>query len=551
MYDRKKKGWISDCGNEELRRWAAMNPNQPESRFLRGSQLLTDLSDGSDVAEAVSLMVSAAEQGYPKAMFALGQMYQYGWGVHKDRKTARIWYQKAAKNGSSEAKKLLHDQKRRRIKMLIGLAAAIAACALLAAGIFFAISRMDGKLTIRVNRDTKLVQTTTLDEFTGQLQGLIKDYDGELTVSGQVSTNRLLLRFDGEYLDLRKFPAAKVISRADNYIIIQFSTEEEAQKCLRWLQELDGIAFVQMDTYQQKETAGETDGSNLPVVTDIYPHDGCTSWGTLDLGLNQLSQYVGQVYPDRKTVVGVVDGGVFPQIYENHRFLGCVNVMDGNSQAYPDEHGTHVAGIVLDGTRGTNTLLMSFDVYGSMGGTVDSIMALAIDSAVAADVDVITMSMRWDGHSPVLEDAALNAVAQGIVFCKSAGNMAGDCTTGISCPAEKEELFVVGAYDIDHQAADFTNYGATVDVCAPGVDIFSAYYEDPTKVISLSGTSMAAPHMAAMAALLLTINPDATPAQIEQYIEDSCRTNRNPKLYATGLYGAGAPDATAFIEYLP
>lgn len=575
MYDRKKKRWCADCENEELLRWCKENPVQPEARFIRASQLLTDLRDGSDVAEAVELMESAAKAEYPKAMFAIGQMFQYGWGVHKDWKTAVDWYQKAVEKGSKEAQKALKEMKRRRIINIVSVVGAIAACIAIAVGIFFGIRAMDGKLTIRVHRDTKLAQTVTLDDFATELQGMIQDNDDELVISGQVSTNRLILKFEGNYLDLSGFLADKVVSREDNLIIIQFSSEEEAQRCLQWLLERDDIKFAQIDKYHAKESAFESDGKDLPIVTSIEPQSGCNSWGVADLGLDQLSAHVAQYYSDREVLVAVVDCGVLPTIEEGDRLVGCFNVMDGNTDVYPADHGTHVAGIILDATRGTNTYVVSVDVQGSVGGTLDSIEALGVDMAVYLGADVINMSMRWVEHSPVLEQAVLDAVAAGVVFCKSAGNDNVDVITGKSCPAELEELLVVGSYNINHEASSFSNYGDTVDICAPGENIYSyahiedldeliSYwrdegyrnpedmigdsYVDNTKLVRLDGTSMATPHIAALAALLKTIYPDATPAKIEKMIEGSCRTNRNPAMYATQQYGAGAPDATVFIE---
>ena len=64
----------------------------------------------------------------------------------------------------------------------------------------------------------------------------------------------------------------------------------------------------------------------------------------------------------------------------------------------------------------------------------------------------------------------------------------------------------------------------------------------------IQGTSMASPHVAALVGLIKAIHPEATTQTIEKNIKDYCRTFRNPKAYATGRYGAGAPDATVFCE---
>ena len=90
MYDVKNRKWKSDCENEDLLRWSQepANAAQPEAQFIRASSLLEKNRRGGDVAEAVALMEAAAESDYPKAVFAMGQMFYWGWAVSKDRKMA-------------------------------------------------------------------------------------------------------------------------------------------------------------------------------------------------------------------------------------------------------------------------------------------------------------------------------------------------------------------------------------------------------------------------------------------------------------------------------
>lgn len=552
MYDLKSHKWKQDCENEDLLRWSRepANVNLPEAQFLRADALLAKNRRGGDVAEAVELMENAAKQNYPKAMFAMGQMFYWGWAVHKDRKTALDWFRRAAALEDPSAQKALADMKRRRIRNTVSIIAAVVVLAALTVGIVCLLSGMPGRRVIRVNKDTELIESSTLEEFMGEISGLIAQYDDELVISGQVSTNRLILQLDSDQLDLRDFLADKVVARKDNLIVIQFATEEEAQRCLEELKKREDIRFVELDEYSIIADNVREKDSTLPVVTSVEPGQDYISWGIVDMGIDQLRNYVAANYPDNIVHVAVIDSGIAEYMEQYDQIAESVNVLTRGA-VVPGEHGTHTTGTVLEGVMGTNTLIYNLDVFNGKESCPTSAVVNAIDKCTAVGIDVINMSLGSSQHSEAKVQAVQRAVDAGIVVVKAAGNDSIDVTVDHDCPAEMENIIVVGAYDIDHNAGYFSNYGSTVDVCAPGVDIFSFFYEDENFYISDTGTSMAAPHVTALVCLVRLMYPDATPAQVEMYIKDYCRTFRNPDMYATGLYGAGAPDATKFIEANP
>lgn len=549
MYDQQKHRWVSEPIDEDLIHWCKQNPDAPEVKYLFAQEQLEQIEDGNAIAQAVKAMLEAAQEGFHPAMFALGQMYQYGWGLHKDQKLALSWYRKAAQKGNDAARQWLLKRKRRMVATAVGAVAAVVLCT---AVVLLLLSSLGGNgLKIKVHPDTQLNQAQDLDGYAQQLRDLLAEYDGELTVSGEEGTHRLLLKYDADVLDLRDFPADVVIQRGDGHVVIQFATEQETQRCLKWLQGLENVVYVQEDQYHNMEDVEESSGLTLPIMTSVLPGNGYASWGVPDMGLDQLSAYVSQLHPNRQVKVGVLDTGVHPDIFEGHRILGCLNLIDGTNTPRPHGHGTHVAGTILDGTRGTNVNVFSYNYICDDTVAVDAILALGLEYAVDHGMDVVNMSLRTDWHSPAFENAALEAVANGVVVVKSAGNKSGLIEDVISCPAENEELLVVAAHDINHQQTSFTNYGPTVDVTAPGMDIFSADYENPDYLVSKNGTSMATPHVTALAALLKVLMPDTNPEQMQRIIRYSCRTDRNPDLYATGLFGAGSPDATYFIDISP
>lgn len=554
MYDVKNRKWKSDCENEDLLRWSRepANSAQPEAQFIRASALLEKNRSGGDVAEAVALMEAAAKAEYPKAVFAMGQMFYWGWAVSKDRKLALEWYHKAAELNYKPAVRELENLKYQKIRNIVSVCAALLLVAAVGIGAFYAFSGMSGKLVIKVNRDTELVQTPTFEEFAQEISELISNYDDELVISGQVSTNRLILKVEGNRLDLSDFLADKVVSRENNMVIIQFATEEEARRCLEELSKRDGIIYVEMDEYNTSIDELRKEDSTVPILKDTMPTDSYNSWGVADMGIDQLRDYVAAAYTNNEVHIAVIDSGIDEYVAQKSQIVENFNIVTMQPGSVPHRHGTHVVGTIWECVVGTNTYIHCLDVFNGKDSSSTSASILAVEACVASgEIDVISRSMGSAAHTPSWEDTIRNAVASGIVFVNAAGNESIDVNVDVSCPAEIEEAIIVAAYDIQHQPAFFSNYGSTVDVSAPGVDIYSNDVERPGYLVGFNGTSMACPHVGGLAALVKLMYPNATPAEVEGYIKDYCRTFRNPDMYASGMYGAGAPDATKFIEKNP
>ncbi|MFM2145585.1 MAG: hypothetical protein RL732_421, partial [Bacteroidota bacterium] len=128
------------------------------------------------------------------------------------------------------------------------------------------------------------------------------------------------------------------------------------------------------------------------------------------------------------------------------------------------------------------------------------------------------------GASSTLDNAVRNVVADGIVLCVAAGNSAADASN--YSPARVAEAVTVGATSSADGFASFSNYGSIVDILAPGVSIISSYYTSSTATASMSGTSMATPHVCGAAALYLEANPGFTPAQVEAGLKANAGSNK-------------------------
>ncbi|VCU53236.1 Aqualysin-1 [Thermus thermophilus] len=200
-------------------------------------------------------------------------------------------------------------------------------------------------------------------------------------------------------------------------------------------------------------------------------------------------------------------------------------------------HGTHVAGTIGGVTYGVAKAANLYavrvlDCNGS-GST----------SGVIAGVDWVTQNHRkpavanmslGGGASTALDNAVKNSIAAGVVYTVAAGNdNANACNYS---PARVAEALTVGATTSSDTRASFSNYGSCVDLFAPGASIPSAWYTSDTATQTLSGTSMATPHVAGVAALYLEQNPSATPAAVASAILNGATTGR-----LSGI-GSGSPN---------
>ncbi len=201
---------------------------------------------------------------------------------------------------------------------------------------------------------------------------------------------------------------------------------------------------------------------------------------------------------------------------------GFTTVPDGLGTGDCNGHGTHVAGTVGGTTwgmaKGVSLVpVRVLDCYGS--GYVSDIVA-GIDWMVAnAVLPAVANLSLGGGVSATLDAAVAKAVSAGITMAVAAGNSNVDACT--ASPAREPSALTVGATDSTDRRADYSNWGSCLDLFAPGSAITSASYSSDSGAAIMSGTSMAAPHVAGLAALYLQAHPAATPKTVAASIKSA------------------------------
>ncbi len=295
------------------------------------------------------------------------------------------------------------------------------------------------------------------------------------------------------------------------------------------------VAYVEQDAPVQASVTqtGATwgldriDQQNLPLSTTF-------SYTSTGLGVNAY----------------IVDTGIH---LTHTQFTGRVSsgfdAIDGGTADDCNGHGTHVAGTVGGTTVGVAKAasLVAVRVLDCGGSGTNAGVIAGVDWVTANHVKPAVANMSLGGGaSTALDDAVARSVAAGVTFVVAAGNgnMGGRAQDACGySPARAPSAITVSATGNTDVKATYANYGTCVDIFAPGNSILSAWHTGDTAGNTISGTSMASPHVAGVAAQYLQGNPGATPAGVTSALIAGATLNKVTKA------GSGSPNRLLFTAY--
>lgn len=382
---------------------------------------------------------------------------------------------------------------------------------------------LDETQTAYENEEDVVDKRNDRDDFAFTVADLTKEFDKELDLEEAAMNpyySRRLIVMAKEEVDLSVYGAVKVVYGPEYISVMQFDEPEKAEETQQELENLPQIISCEPDIYIE---ADSSEAENTAEDNDT----AYMSWGVAAIGADDYAKRL-KDKSDEEIKVAVVDSGVYAHSFLKKRLLSGIDYVDGDTD--PDDensHGTHVAGTIVDCTPELNVKILPVRCLDATGHGTSFAVGMGIYYAADHGADVINLSLGGAEESAYIESSIRYAIGKDSTVVAAAGNNNDD--TAKYCPACMEECIVVAALDSRLSRMPESNYGQSVDVIAPGVDIKSCVPKYAFGCVSgkvdgeaeKTGTSMAAPHISAIAAMMKLEDPSRTPQQIEKLIQDS------------------------------
>ncbi|WP_128437329.1 S8 family peptidase [Streptomyces cyaneus] len=271
------------------------------------------------------------------------------------------------------------------------------------------------------------------------------------------------------------------------------------------------------------------------------------SWGLDRIDQKNLPLNSSYTYPDsagQGVTAYVIDTGVriTHSDFGGRASYGYDAIDNDNTAQDGHGHGTHVAGTVAGTSYGVakKAKIVGVRVLDNSGSGTTAQVVAGIDWVAQNAVKPAVANMSLGGGADsALDTAVRNAIASGVTFAVAAGNESTNAST--RSPARVTEAITVGATTSGDARASYSNYGSVLDLFAPGSSITSSWNSSDSATNTISGTSMATPHVAGAAALYLAANPSSTPSQVASALTSAATTG------VVTSPGTGSPNRLLYV----
>lgn len=351
--------------------------------------------------------------------------------------------------------------------------------------------------------------------------------------------------------------------RTPGYFVIEVPQEENEFAILQRITRLNDVKFAEPNELST--------GSELIGASEFSQLWGLRNRGQLVAGvagksgadINVLPAW-GRTRGENSVVIAIVDTGIDS---DHPDLVSALLHRNGEDWDFADEddepddesllfHGTHICGTVAaiengDGVVGVapGCLLMPLRVNLRFGFNADRVDAInyAADKANMTGLRIVlNCSWKTNGYHSGIDTAVKKAISNGVIVVAAAGNSRRDIDRNPVYPAIHGGVIAVGATNSMDQKYRDSNYGSRIDVCAPGVNIWSTIggggygFKD--------GTSMAAAYVSGVTALMLSVNPALSSDEVKMLLKQSCRDISTQNRRFTGKLGAGCVNAGLAVE---
>ncbi|MDQ0205647.1 S8 family peptidase [Alkalicoccobacillus murimartini] len=397
--------------------------------------------------------------------------------------------------------------------------------------------------------DSATVEWTTLDDVpNGQHVETVSELDWKIVVhskdqqpkinSEHYTKNRAIIKFkkaDDAHAFFENHSDLTIVENNSPFYLVEHNNVT-SQQLIERLNDDPYLVYVEPDYRIAKQDAIPNDEFFEPYQWNLKQLELEKAWNSSD---------------GSDVTIAILDTGIDPSHLElSDKIEEGFNAID-DSDDIKDEHGhgTHVSGIAAaitdnqDGIAGVswNSRLLPIKVLDENGEGSSYAVAKGLYWAVDNGADVINMSLGDYHDSKILYDAIRYAYENDVIIVTASGN---DNVDDPMYPAIYPEVLTVAALDESKERAFYSNYGEHVDVAAPGTSIPSLFVDN--QYVVMSGTSMASPHVAGLAALIRSVNLELTNDEVYEIIRNTATDLGMPG--KDKYYGYGEINAQAAID---